>query len=150
MPRALGYSNAQAFAKVWRIAGKPTAKFIKPIAAWTLPVGVTYSARYDQFVNGSGAGVTVNWATQPATTVRFLPGEDETDAALVIPGVSAYGTTLITLLWDSTIEATVKDAWGVQIGSRLYRVAHWQVSPLGAVQPFSVVVNLHEDTNAST
>ena len=136
--------SRKAFMKVWRLSGKPTLKMIESISTWTLPVGVTYNSHFDSFVDGSGETVSVDWSTQPGTTVEFLPAKATSNITLGVPGISSVEYTNVTLLWSSTVEAKLRACWGVVIGSNLYRVQNVELNPLGALTPSDMRVSLSE------
>jgi hypothetical protein len=135
----------RAFARIHALHGSPTLDIIPPVSAWTLPAGVTYNAQYDQFVNASNVVQAVNyasWATE--TTVDFVPTRRKNDVALTIGGglTTANVSRNAVIEWTSAIQTKVAAAWGVTIGSTLYRVKSWEVYPEGAAAPVEIRLEL--------
>lgn len=135
----------RAFARIHRLHGSPTLGIIPPITSWTLPGGVTYNQQYDQFLNGAGAVQAVNYASWvTSTTVDFIPTRRKNDYALTIGGglTTANVSRNAVIEWTSAIQAKVAAAWGVIIGSTLYRVKSWEVYPEGAASPIEIRLEL--------
>jgi hypothetical protein len=134
--------SKRAFMKLWRLSGKPELAIIKPIAAWTLPAGVSYDSNLDRFVDGSGRTANVGWASQPALTVGFLANPQRNDVSLEVPGVTTVARTNVTLLWSVATQAALAEAWGIVISGKLYRIKNWELIPLGVSTPNSIDVEL--------
>lgn len=129
-----------------KLFGEPTMKIIQPVSAWTLPSGVTYDPHQDQFMDDDDNVVSVTYATQPSTTVKFLPTQQRNDMTIGIPGLVTVTATEqpVTLKWTSAVQAAIAQNWGVLIGSTLYRVKTWEVFPIGATSPIEIKVSLVE------
>lgn len=146
MSSVVGANQAQtAFNKVWRMMGKPTLSVVYPISEWELPTGVEYSRHYDQFVDGSGNPVDVDWTAQPALSVPFLTQQAPRSLRLQVPGQSTVHEMTVVLPWSSTTQDRVSSAWGVQVDGQLYRVQSWECQPAGVDDPASIVVRLAEE-----
>lgn len=133
--------NRRAFQKLWRLAGEPTLMVIPPLATWTLPPGVTFDPHRGQFLQ-NGKMATVDWKTQTLLTLPFLPQPQQNEISLNVAGVTTTPKTALTLLWSKTNEAAIKGAWGIGIGTRLYRITHWDLEPLGVPTPNSIALDL--------
>jgi len=137
---------SRAFARIHALHGSPTLGIIPPISSWTLGAGITYNSQYDQFLNGSNAVVSVNYATAAtATTVNFIPTERNSDIALTIGGnltTGDVGGQGVIIEWTSALQAAIAACWGVSIGSTLYRVKTWKVFPEGAAAPVRIQIQL--------
>lgn len=136
---------SRMFQRFWRRHGSPTLDIIPPVSAWTLPAGITYNAQYDQFLNASNVVQAANyasWAT--STSVGFLPRRRETEASLTIGGVlsAEVVSTSVVIEWTSAMQSKITLAWGVVIGSTLYRVRSWTVVPEGVDDPIEIRVEL--------
>lgn len=133
-----------AFAKLWRLSGEPALQIIPAISEWSLPAEVVYDRHVDQFVDASGAPVVVDWRTQPTTEVHFLPRSDSHNAALRMLGLTVTDGVNVAILWDEMVCALVKEAWGVLLSDRLYRIESWQTIPPGVSGPTMINLSLAE------
>jgi hypothetical protein len=136
--------HSLSFDHLWRAAGRPIAKIVQPVANWTLPSGVTYNARQDNFVNPMRALVQVPWAEQPALSVRFVPLRGHSDLAMTLAGVTQINMTDIAVQWSAEVEAALRVAWGIGIGSKVYSVHRLETQPFGAALPISIKLILSE------
>jgi hypothetical protein len=136
---------ARMFDRLWRRHGSPTLEIIPPISSWTLASGVVYNSQYDQFVNGSGVVQSVSYTTAAtATEVAFLPGRRHNDVAMTIGGMLTTADTgrSVVVKWTSAVQTKISVAWGVVIGSTLYRVKAWEVHPEGIDEPIEIRLEL--------
>lgn len=145
MTKPLGARQAlTAFTKTWRLSGEPTLQIIHPISEWSLPAGATYDRHLDQFVDAAGAPVPLDWRTQPATAVGFLPKSGSHNAALRMLGIVTTDTMNVVVPWTAQTQARVQNAWGVVLDNRLYRVQSWQPAPAGVAEPVTIDLYLTE------
>lgn len=137
---------AHVFDKVWRLHCKPKCSVIEPADNWTLDSGVEYDAHQDQFIDEDGEPITVDWTEQPAEEIAFIPAKQSNNVALSIPGVVTTTTSErnIVLQWSSDTQTRIAAAWGVAIGSQLYRVKEWVLVPEGVTTPLEIRVSLVE------
>jgi len=146
MTKTHGRSQAvKGFRRAHRLIGNPTLSIVPPIPQWELPVGVSYNAHHDRFLDGSDLAVDVDWQTQTMTTVDFVPNSSRVTVNLGVGGMGFFDMTRVTLLWADGMEAQIKNAWGVVIGETLFRVANVSVVPLGVPAPYAIEVSLRED-----
>lgn len=135
---------ARAFNRLWKLHGQPTLDIIDPVANWTLSAGVTYDAHHDQFLNGAGAVVTVDWTNQPKTTVNCLPTQQDSSISLSVLGIMSQDSIgeNVTLRWDADVQADIIACWGVSLGGALHRVKAWRVYPVGVDTPILLKLSL--------
>lgn len=135
---------ARAFNRLWKLHGQPTLDIIAPVVDWTLSAGVTYDAHHDQFLNGAGAVVSVDWTSQPATTVNCLPTRRDNSVTLSPLGIMSQDSIgrNVTLQWDTDVQSDIVACWGVALGGTLYRVKSWEVYPEGVDAPVELRLSL--------
>lgn len=131
---------------LWRMHGKPTLYLIQPISEWELDDGVEYDAHNDQFVDGDGEVVAVDWTEQPYDEVGYLPMRQRNQVELAIPGMvtTTSKERAVVLQWSSDVAGQVAAAWGVAIGAQLYRIKEWTLAPEGVDDPIEILVTLTE------
>lgn len=109
-----------------------------------MPAGVAYSRHVDQFVNGAGAPVVIDWRTQPNTVLGFLPKSNSQDSMLRALGVVTTDTSTVVVQWSAEAQARIEGAWGVSIGGKLYRIKSWRLDPAGTEHPLTIELSLTE------
>ena len=134
----------RAFTRLWKLHGQPTIDIIDPVANWTLSAGVSYDAHHDQFLNGAGAVVTVDWTAQPKTTVNCLPTRRDNAVTLSPMGMLSQDEVgrNVTLQWDADVQVDIVVCWGVSSRGTLYRVKSWEVYPEGVETPIELRLSL--------
>lgn len=134
--------SRKAFNKVWKLSGRPTMDVIVPIVNWELPPGVVYDAHRDQFVNALKMDVQIDWRTQPATKLNFLPDMALHNVALELGGMMTSEGMNVVVLWSQSAQNAIANAWGVAISNKLYRVDRWELRPAGVPTPTDISVSL--------
>lgn len=141
----VGVRQVQAmFKAAHRAIGKPTLAIIPPVSQWTLPTGVSYDAYRDQFINGSGAVVAVDWAIQPTTDLPYLPDRVATGLSFGVAGITTEQTTNVVCLWSTAAESALRAAWGVSLAGQLYRLERIERAPEGVTPAYLLQVSLKQ------
>lgn len=145
MAKVFGAQQARkGFDILWRLSGKPTLRVIEPVTAWTLPNGVSYDKHRDEFTDSQGNNVTVDWQSQPATTLAFLANNNPNSVDLQVPGMVTTEGYDVTVKWSAATQTAIAQAWGVSINDKLYRVRRWESIPAGVDSPTQIDVSLTE------
>ncbi len=139
---AYASTSRRAFNKLWRLSGKPMLEAVVPINQWELPAGVRYEPHRDHFVDQFGHEVEVDWRSQPAERLPFLPDRALHNAVLDLAGLSTTEGMNIVLLWSASVQEIITNAWGVAIGDKLYRVDTFETRPAGVESPADIAVTL--------